>query len=444
MAALVCVAFKFSFAFAAVVGSFGEFQLASFNGAKGDLVVSNQTLHLSNSAGDETSVTFAFQPFAGSGQIIARIDRSTGTSAKAGLIFRGITNSVSRYAGIFLSGSNIVFERLLKTNEPAISTVKTNITADWLRIVREGDAVSGFYSADGTNWTQLSADTVGMREEIAAGFESIGKRNAMFNEVQMTSTRLVSPANNASFTVPTNIWIRADVKALGCQPERVEFFADTKKLGMASEPPFQLPWTNALAGERSISAKVTGSSHAEFFAGPVNCTIKLPARRLTFIGADSATKGDWKGTYGKEGFVIPNDGRKIPEYANVILAGCKPVTWADSVGDNRALDKSDSEKKIASTWHSQRPFEIKLDIADGRQHQFSLYCLDWDQTGRVESVEILDPGTEKVLDSRTLASFSRGKYLAWSCNGPVKIRVTAKKGNASISGLFFDPTAKEK
>ena len=52
---------------------------------------------------------------------------------------------------------------------------------------------------------------------------------------------------------------------------------------------------------------------------------------------------------------------------------------------------------------------------------------------------IVDPGTQAVLDTRTVTAFTNGIYLVWTLSGHVQINVTNNNGasNAVISGVFF-------
>ena len=43
----------------------------------------------------------------------------------------------------------------------------------------------------------------------------------------------------------------------------------------------------------------------------------------------------------------------------------------------------------------------------------SLYALDWDARGRTERVDVVDPATSAVLDTRTVTGFSGGEHWIW-------------------------------
>ena len=111
-----------------------------------------------------------------------------------------------------------------------------------------------------------------------------------------------------------------------------------------------------------------------------------------------------------------------------------------STSDIRALQKVITADRIAATWFSSTSFVIDLNLTDGNQHQVAFYCLDWDNGGRRQIIDILDASNNAVLDSQSVMAFVNGNYLVWSLGGHVKIRVTKTAGpNGVISGLFFSP-----
>lgn len=84
-------------------------------------------------------------------------------------------------------------------------------------------------------------------------------------------------------------------------------------------------------------------------------------------------------------------------------------------------------------------FTIDLNMLEGNPHSIGLYFLDWDNSGRIETVSILDAASGNVLDSRTASGFGNGKWLLWSLSGHVSIRITYSAGaNAALSGVFFN------
>ncbi len=126
-------------------------------------------------------------------------------------------------------------------------------------------------------------------------------------------------------------------------------------------------------------------------------------------------------------------------YATVSASGQANLTWAASTSDVRALEKAEAglTDRIAAAWDGSS-FTIDVNLTDGQTHELSLYAVDWDSTARSERIDVIDPSTGTVLDSRTLSSFHNGAYLSWNLSGHVQIRVTRLAGaNAVVSGLFI-------
>jgi len=79
-----------------------------------------------------------------------------------------------------------------------------------------------------------------------------------------------------------------------------------------------------------------------------------------------------------------------------------------------------------------------VNLTDGKSHPLALYFLDWDSSGRAESIQIVDANTGQVLDTRSVSGFSGGQYLNWNVSGHVVIKIAVTGGtNAAVSGVFF-------
>ncbi|HYW47548.1 MAG TPA: hypothetical protein VE959_32060, partial [Bryobacteraceae bacterium] len=161
----------------------------------------------------------------------------------------------------------------------------------------------------------------------------------------------------------------------------------------------------------------------------------------SFLKADTATAGSWKGVYGADGYNVINDSAGYPAYVTVQPSGNIPFTWASSTSDTRALQKASSLfDRIAACWYSSTSFNIGLTFSDSNTHQVAVYLLDWDiyGGGRTERVDILD-ANGNVLDTRPVSSFANGQYLVWNVSGQVVVRITNlnPSANAVASGLFF-------
>jgi hypothetical protein len=158
----------------------------------------------------------------------------------------------------------------------------------------------------------------------------------------------------------------------------------------------------------------------------------------SFVTTDTTTQGTWKGAYGSDGYNVIADSASYPAYATVTPSGQATYAWATSTTDIRALQKATAADRIAGTWYSANSFTVDMNFNDGNTHRVSAYFLDWDTNSRSERVDVVDPVTGKVLDTRTVSSFHNGTYLVWNFTGHVQIRITKLGGaNAVLSGLFF-------
>jgi titin len=201
-----------------------------------------------------------------------------------------------------------------------------------------------------------------------------------------------------------------------------------------------LSWN--ISGNVIIEVTKVGGNNAVvsglFFGGPSSNQTSA-----SFVSADTTTQGNWHGVYGTNGYDIEGDtsasNPKLPSYATLSVTGASTYTWAASTTDVRALQNAANTGRLAATWYSGSTMSFNLDFTDGKVHQFSLYAVDWDTTGRSEEVQVLNAATGAVLDTRTISSFHGGEYLTWNLSGNVVIKVTAISGNnAVVSGLFFD------
>ena len=159
----------------------------------------------------------------------------------------------------------------------------------------------------------------------------------------------------------------------------------------------------------------------------------------SFIKTDNTTKGEWRGIYGAQAFSVAGNLANFPNNLPITLSDQLVITWAESTIELGALQKPYADGRIAAAWSSATAFTLDLNLNDGAPHRVTLYCLDWDQQGRAQRVEVVDAETKAILDSRNLSDFQAGKYLVWTLRGHVQLRVTKTVGNSAVaSGVFID------
>ena len=162
---------------------------------------------------------------------------------------------------------------------------------------------------------------------------------------------------------------------------------------------------------------------------------------VTFLSKDNVTAGNWRTTYGADGYNIINLVANYPHYATAAPIGEASYIWTNSTNDVRALYKpgSSATDRFAGCWYSSGAFSVDLNLNDGLIHRIALYCVDWDTTSRAEIIDILDPLNNSVLSRQNVTAFNGGQYLIWNIRGHVVIRITGTGfPNAVLSGLFFD------
>jgi len=159
----------------------------------------------------------------------------------------------------------------------------------------------------------------------------------------------------------------------------------------------------------------------------------------TFVSSDENTHGNWKGVYGNEGYNIIANSVSYPGYVTVNPSGKDDYQWTDDSTETRALQKTTDGSRIAACWYSAGSFNVDFNFIDGASHKLTLYFLDWDRSGRSQTVEVLDAASGATLDSRSVSNFGDGTYLSWNVKGSIRVRITKNSGsNAVLMGLFFD------
>jgi uncharacterized protein (TIGR03437 family) len=177
-------------------------------------------------------------------------------------------------------------------------------------------------------------------------------------------------------------------------------------------------------------------------ATPTPTPTPVPQASISFVQTDTTTKGNWKNTYGGDGYNTINDTFRYPSYAQVNVVGNTSATWATTTTDVRALQKMSGSDRIAARWESSSFFTVEVNFTDGLTHRVAIYAVDWDGSNRQQRVDVIDWATNVLLDSRGMSSFNGGQYLVWNLRGRVKFIVNKVGGRpAVVSGLYFGDAA---
>ncbi|HWE37485.1 MAG TPA: fibronectin type III domain-containing protein [Isosphaeraceae bacterium] len=370
----------------------------------------------------------------------------------------------------FTSGRFVTFtlsghEQLLVTRLGGHNAVLSGLFFDTTPPSATFDAADGITRGD---WVgSFGADGV----EVVGAPAALPSYATVTPSGQSTITWSTGPNDSRAPLVPgatgrvAEAWSAAssftiDVDLADGRPHRVSLYAvDWDNAGRSERIDVVDPNTGAVLVSRTISGFQGGEYLSWVLTGDVQLRVTnlnssttavvsglffgAAPNEVAFAGADATTRGNWVGPYGADGSEVVGGTTALPSYATVTPSGQSSWTWAASTTDSRALLASNAPGagRVAATWYGQT-VTLEVNLAGDALHRVSLYAVDWDNRGRVERIDVIDPTTGAVLDSRTISSFTGGDYLSWNLRGHVQIRVTNLAGpNAVVSGLFFGPGA---
>ena len=177
---------------------------------------------------------FAHQPVTGNGTITVQVTSLTGQTtigpnqmapgglqpwSKAGIIIKENTSQGSAYAAMMVTGSNGVRMQWDYVNDTPGLTGSVSASAPrWLRLVRDGDTITGYDSADGTHWTLVGTATLpGLTSTVQAGLFAAGSGDTL-------NTRATGVFRHIGLSWPATGWTGTNVggpaSASGHRPAR--------------------------------------------------------------------------------------------------------------------------------------------------------------------------------------------------------------------------------
>lgn len=250
----------------------------------------------------------------------------------------------------------------------------------------------------------------------------------------------LSPADGQQVRLPAKVTLSAAVAPEAASLSELEFLADGVTLGRLTTPPYELRWSNVLAGPHTLEARGRDALGRIVETEPRRIMATLPTAHASFRFQDVRTQGSWTNAYGRDGFLIVDDATNLPPFISWSGTNDLTFTWAPFTTDSRAVQRYEGGFRIAATTVDREEFTVEAGLLDGQNHQWSLYLLDWDEMGRSVRLEWSDATSGQVLDQRVVESYYGGRYLAWVVRGHVRLRVTRLAGpNIGYSGWFLDP-----
>jgi hypothetical protein len=236
---------------------------------------------------------FVYRPVTGDTEIVAHVASIGNTDpwAKAGIMIREALTGGSRHAMMAATPSNGAwFGRRLEPGATSVSSKDTSGPASaWVRLVRTGNLIEGFWSTNGTTWTRVGSETVAMAATVYVGLAATSHTATTATTVvydnlvvttpsgnQPPTVSLTSPAAGATFTAPATINLAATASDPEGQLARVEFFSGATQLGVDTTAPYSFTWSNVAAGTYSLRAVAYDTAGANAATATVSVTVQSP------------------------------------------------------------------------------------------------------------------------------------------------------------------------
>jgi beta-glucanase (GH16 family) len=160
--------------------------------------------------GASDQFNLAAQPLAGDGSVIARVTgvQNTDPWAKAGVMLRASTAANDAFADVVATpGNGVAFEWRAVAGGQAADVHVTGLNAPiWVQLTRVGNAFSGYYSTDGSTWTQIgTSQTIGMPTTVQAGLAVTAHNNGLLNTSTFDNVAVnATPATHFTVSLPTS------------------------------------------------------------------------------------------------------------------------------------------------------------------------------------------------------------------------------------------------
>jgi ABC-type transport system involved in multi-copper enzyme maturation permease subunit len=223
---------------------------------------------------------FVHQPLAGDGSITVRVTSLTGLYhengtgqvaqdpragmrsgtqpwSKAGIIIKQSTSQGSAYAAMMVTGSHGVRMQHNFTHDTAgLPGAVADASPRWLRLTRAGDTITGFASADGTNWSTVgTVSLAGLSSTVEAGLFTTSP------EYTVTEQRFVGTSSRGGPTLATAHFDQVSIKGTWPRSEWTGEYVGGRGAGDGHLAGFQQDGGGfTVSGSGDIAPKVAGGA----------------------------------------------------------------------------------------------------------------------------------------------------------------------------------------
>ncbi|WP_106827905.1 alpha-L-rhamnosidase C-terminal domain-containing protein [Parabacteroides pacaensis] len=309
------------------------------------------------------------------------------------------------------------------------------------------------WSAGVTKW--LSEEIVGIKP-ITPGFSSCTIKPRLTNGLTWVKGSVPTPHGKITVyadirkgkyqvEIPPGATALVGIPKAGRQIKNIRF---GKSFREKEKEDADFVYYNLPTGNYHVKVKYTGElspKTSEKFSYPH----KIPVKE------DDSTQGNWRGKYGTEGYVLYNyerlekNCRKLPEFVEDLhINRSGNIHWTPQTSDIRALESplpGVTQRAIGAIITRdpqvcQQTFTMDIKTKQDYPYTVSLYFVDWDKKGRRTAIEAFDlESKEMLLPVYMVRDYEQGKYITYTFNQPVRLRIDHVRGeNTTLSGIFFD------
>ncbi|GCE27680.1 hypothetical protein KDA_31640 [Dictyobacter alpinus] len=148
-------------------------------------------------AGNSDSFRYVYQDLNGDGTIIAHVasmDYANGY-ARAGVMIRESLNKDASHAFMALTAccGSVLQDRASSGGDSSWNNGPIAGAPYWLKLVRQGHTLTGYISSDGTQWSQVSAQTITMATNAYIGMAVVSHNNGVLEKASFDHVSVTTP-----------------------------------------------------------------------------------------------------------------------------------------------------------------------------------------------------------------------------------------------------------